>query len=49
MFCIFNFEDNSKIMIFSSARAYVFKTLILLHVLLTIMQVLSAAGHELLA
>ena len=49
MFCIFNFEDNNKIMIFSSARAYVFKTLILLHVLLTIMQVRSAPRHELLA
>ena len=49
MFCIFNFEDNSKIIIFSSARAYVFKTLILLHVLLTIMQVLAAPRHELLA
>jgi hypothetical protein len=49
MFCIFNFEDNSKIIIFSSARAYVFKTLILLHVLLTIMQVRSAPRHELLA
>ena len=49
MFCIFNFEDNNKIMIFSSARAYVFKTLILLHVLLTIMQVLAAPRHELLA